>query len=282
MFTPTQRKAALSSMLVLLATVGSATAQGLSSQVSASRSVDPSVKVEYLLAKCAEIGWLRITHFVLAGFCAQFLITWAVSRLLAGKNGTLMNNIKYFFMSLFAWVMVGGIAGVLTWLGVTSGSAVVVLLAVVAALLVLIFIAFALPMKIFEIGFLRTVLFLILAVIGTGLAQAALSTRLPNPFSEVFAATREEQDRMIADWHTKRQRGPSAGGMLLATPENLQLLYTELEQNRAVLDPNDTPAVVAFNQKVTQYNIMRAKLDPQFLPKALAPITPVLPKKRTN
>lgn len=281
MFTPTQRKAVLSSMLVLLATVGSATAQGLNAQVSASRSVDPSVKMEYLLAKCAEFGWMRVVHFMLAAMGAQFLITWGVSRLLAGKNGTLMNNIKYFFMSVFAWVMVVGIAGALTWLGVASGSGLVVLLAVIAALLVLIFIAFALPMKIFEIGFLRTLLFLVLAMVGTGIAQAALSTRLPNPFTELYAATPEEQDGMIADWRTNR-RGPTAGGMLLATPENLQLLYTELQQNRAILDPNDTPAVVAFNQKVAQYNIMRAKLDPQFLPKALTPISPVLPKKRTN
>lgn len=236
---------------------------------------------EYMLAKCGEFGWGLIALSLLAVTAVGLVAAWAVSRMLAHEQGTFKNTVRYTLYGVLLTVLVVAIAGGLCWFGISTGNAGVALVAFGLGCLALLIISFAIPMKVYDIGFFKALLFNVLVVVASSIGQAILGAVLPGPLDDLKGKSTEEQKKIVSQWrmekrekelHAKFQTQPAAApAPALPLPQRVQQLYVELQQARATLDTNDQAAVLAFNQRVAEYNALKMQLPPASVAATPAP-----------
>lgn len=238
---------------------------------------------EYIFAKCGEFGWGFVALTFLATLSVGFFAAWLISKLLSRDTGTLFNTARYYLYGLLISGLILALAGGLCWFGISTGAAALALAAVALGSLAFLIISFVIPMKVYDIGFLKALVFNILVAIATGIGQSVLGTVLPGPLDELKGKTAEEQKKIVTEWHAKKREKelntqfttPPAAAPALTPIQRAQQMYAELQQERARLDLNDQPAVLAFNQRVAEYNALKAQFAPA--PAAATPV-PASPK----
>jgi hypothetical protein len=213
-------------------------------------------------------------------FCA-----WGIARLLAGKTGTFLNVLKYYLISLSATVALVAICGAglfyFLFKGQQGGAMAIGVLLTVGLLII----SFALPMKILEIGFLRTLGFNMLLGISSGIIESGVGLVVPSPFEDFANKSGVEQEAIVQEWDTKRRAKAMEERMAALTPpaqptapaqaigiEQVKAMQLALQKEREALDVKDQPAVQRFNERVAEYNAAKARLKP--VPSTPAPATP--------
>lgn len=235
-----------------------------------------------------QIG--EVLHNNLQGFVFIFLIQqafsiiafWVASKTVgAEERGTFDSAVKVwggYWLSWLSWlafvIVVGGI------LIVTHTTAALVLLMIVAMILALVII-FAVPIHVYEFGFLRTVGFCIVSLVFSSLFSIALSVlplapRLPAAqVIALYSLTPDKQQyvfRLVTDHLIHRNASTAAaalpGEAIAADPtkpmeerkQAIVVMFNELETRRKALDQNDAAGIARYNADRARYEAILAKL----------------------
>jgi hypothetical protein len=133
-------------------------------------------------------GMAKFLFYLVAYFLSMLVAIWISSRIVAGANGTFLKGVAYWFATL----IVGLIMLLMLLVGISLGVALdspgfamaVLTLTLLAALITTVVI----PMKMYDIGFFRSVGFLILLLVlgaAANLGLDAVYWRGDAPFSEL-------------------------------------------------------------------------------------------------
>jgi hypothetical protein len=222
----------------------------------------------------AVVEFVKRFSWSLAGLLLVVLVVWLASpwlaaKAVAGSEGTWRNVFRYLGYSLAGGFAVGALQFLVNVIGAAADSegfvAVFGFLLTILSLVV----SFWVPMTVFSMGILRTLLFWILgAVIGTALFVAGLFVV---PFAgstaglqglRLYQASKggsEEVDKFLRGLVGDLGLGVEAAGVpraeTLADKEaRLQQLFTELTAERNQLNVADRAAVEAFNMRNAEYH----------------------------
>jgi hypothetical protein len=217
----------------------------------------------------------------------QILGYWVASLAVAGEQGRLLNALKVWalylltFIGIFIAAFVGGLI-----MGMAHLALGLPLLGLAIFLLFLIVI-FAIPMKVYEIGFLRAFGFLVLSFIITLIGQAAVDVTLGTPLRPIVEAAQKlaamgpaisalppsEQQKFTANLkflnfnlHTAASALPgetTAGDPGKPLPEReagLKLMYLELDKRRKDIAPGDQAAIAVYEADKARYEELLKQL----------------------
>jgi hypothetical protein len=178
------------------------------------------------------------------------VIFWLTSKLFAGERGVLKNAVIYYVASFVVSLVIGVVFGLLAHALPDAA-----LFIGIACLLVVIVLMFAVPMHIYEIGFLRALGLLIVSGLGSGLAMIALyaalvGTAIQTPESVLTFLLRDR---------TPQQEAAAKPNDASALADEVQRMYAQLQEDRKSLDAKDAAAVNQFNLRVAKYNELRAQ-----------------------
>jgi hypothetical protein len=211
--------------------------------------------------------------FVL-GILLQIVANWIVSKMLASEDSEFSKAVKLFFMTLAGLVGTAVLAAVI----IVGGNALEMpslnIVAVVGSALLVLYVIFATPMTVYKIGFLRSVLFVVLAAIitsagnfaamiglgtilndtGTGAAFRAIRTRDPAVQGESIAWLRKAVPSLgpVLDATAARTAGDRTQPVEVRRAA-LHMVRKGLEARRVSLDPKDTAAVTAYKKEAEDY-----------------------------
>ena len=250
---------------------------------------------DYFIAQCAKFGWARLVFYFVITVLLNSLILLGISRWLAKKEGTLKNAAFYLLLRWLAFVLFA--AGVYEcivtefWVGIP-----VLGLALTVA-------GFMIPMKLYRIGFLRALAFvlcygissMIAAPIESFIAEKIVAGGQPLPW-KVVAALSPAQRQAILDGSAAKMQdsgkiiymsgtapatpAPAAASPAAPTPGpvNIVAMHDRLQAERDKLNTTDAAAVALFNQHAAEYSAANARLAATLAAANAQAATPV-PKK---
>lgn len=229
--------------------------------------------------ECEKYGWGRLAVYFLLGQVLTFLATWGITKFIAREYGTLRNNAFYYLYSILA----GGV-----FLAAAYGCFLLQFWAgLVVALLAIVVVGFVVTMKMFCIGFWRTIGFLLLRNIATSVASAAVSIVIgqgkPLPWLAFASMSPEQQKAAVLGVNgmtdhtasapetpaTSSAASPAPASRATAPtgPADLQGMYSRLQAERTTLDTNDAAAVEQFNQRAAEYTALNHRIANSVAPR---------------
>jgi hypothetical protein len=179
---------------------------------------------------------------------ACFTATWLVSKLFAGKRGTFQNAVLYYIYQI-----VGGLVLSAAVFAIPKSISVGDSLVGVVLVIVAISAAVWIPMRVYEIGLFRALGFVIVAAIGSALASLAVDggAMLYQLRKEGFLVTSPAAQM---DPAVSSENQENLGSQVIG-------LHAELQRIRAGLNEADPAAVARFNERVANYNDLRAQFE---------------------
>jgi hypothetical protein len=235
----------------------------------------PDPAYEYFATKVMEYGYAKLGLLAVGSIFAGLVVTLLVCRVVAGPRGTFRNSLRYYIISVLLTLAICGVAVGLGWFCVMSGAAGGALIIAFFGLAAMVLVAFVVPITVFDIGIFRALLLNVLIAVATGGVQTAVMSVVPGPFDHLAGKSQAETRQIIAEWDMERKQKameermkelagyePAPAPVVESVAAQAQRLYTELQQVRAALDVNDQAAVERFNQRVAEYNAVKARLAP--------------------
>ena len=219
-------------------------------------------EVQFVLDDCARFGWWKIGLQIAFGYLIGFVCTWLLSRFFAGQAGTLRNTFLYYLWNLILAVgSVLALAAAAFILGPTG------LLLLIPLALVWLVAAFLIPMRVYEISFLRTLAFIIVLAITNVVANVIDNSIFKMPWSRYVGKTPAEFKAMVAEWEAKRPQAKVTDASTPAAATETDAakalrMYNELTVERQRLNPADAGAVQRFNERAAEYDRLKARLTP--------------------
>jgi len=213
----------------------------------------------------------------------SFSSFWGASRLLAGPNGTFLNVLKCNLI----WIAIGiGASAFLALLFFSFGANKVFLCATLAAGILFLITAFAVPMKIFEISFPRTLVLLLLSALFSLICNWGVSIFATPIVAPTILRDGPAMAALIKTWVKKnggraasapapvpasyssllelaRQDVENAKAKVTQLETNANQAYVDLAEKRKVLDTKSAPAVHRFNMEAANYSSVKTELVKQ-------------------
>ncbi len=206
---------------------------------------------------------------------------WLSSKVLAEEESRFVNAFKtwaFYLLSFFGLGIVGAILVVITTLAhmasIITGAVVLVLV------LVAIIIFFAVPMKVYDIGFFRAFGFLLLAGVLNILGSVGLDVAAGHPFKNVFVVFQkmmqlppEERQKLGKLWSSEAAGSLGAANALpgeiaagdrhkpLAEREDaIKLMYNELAKRQKAVPAGDAAALAKYEEQRGRYEKLLKQL----------------------
>lgn len=220
---------------------------------------------------------------VLISVAVQLLAYWIAAKVVVGDpKGSFGNALKVWLLYLVVGFGIGMLVGVLVPILAMANNTTGVLGVLGGSLLLFIALIFLLPMKIFEIGFLRALGFFVLAVVLILAAQAGILRAQGKPALGYLpqliemARSPEKRDQLFKQMVAARGGGGLDGELdRLATeaerakpfPErqdNLRKVYDALEARQKTLPPGDTKALADYERLRARYEELVRVLKADF------------------
>jgi hypothetical protein len=184
----------------------------------------------------------------IGGTVISFLIFWLTSKLFAGERGTFKNAVIYYVVSFLVSLAIGVIFGLLAH--ALPDAALII---GIAFLLVAIVLMFAVPMHIYQIGFFRALGLLLVSGLGSILAIIVIYALVIGT-----AIPKSQLTFLFRDRASQRESAAKSNDPAVLADE-VQRMYTQLQEDRKSLNAKDAAAVDQFNLRVAKYNELRAQ-----------------------
>jgi len=205
----------------------------------------------------------------------QIVANWVVSKMLAAANSEFSKAAKLFFVTLAGCFGSGVLAGIVIAVGKALDITSLNIVAILGAVLLTLYVVFATPMNVYKIGFLRSVLFVVLAAIFASIGNFASMIGLgillkdTDTGAAFRAITNRDPAVQRASVAWLRKAVPALSPALDATAARtagdrtqpvevrraaLHILREGLEARRVALDPKDAAAVAAYKREAEDYS----------------------------
>jgi hypothetical protein len=249
---------------------------------AASNTPDPQTGPNPAASGIQLVVALAIIFLLAVG--VQIIANWVISKILASDNSQFSKAVKLFFMTLAGLVGTAVLAAVV----IAGGTALEIpslnIVAAVGSLLLVLYVVFATPMNVYKIGFLRSVLFVVLAAViaSAGNFAAIIGLGIMLKDTDTGAAFRAIQSRdpavQGAGLAWLRKAVPSLSPALDATATRtagdrsqpvevrraaLHVVRDGLEARRVALDLKDAAAVAAYKREAEEYSKWVHELEVQ-------------------
>jgi hypothetical protein len=225
-----------------------------------------------------DIGTILL--WMVIGQIVVIVSYWISSMMVARENSGFINAIKVWALYIVSFIGVGIATAVLMFILIASKNDSIVGFAILGIALLFLIIIFAVPMKVYDIGFFRAFAFLILVWIIGIIGNVALAFVPGNPQSalvEQFKNLKPEDRGKLVEVLTKRFAvgaaqaatdtlpGEVIAGDRTKTLEErqaaLKVMYGELDRRRTALKPDDKAGVARYTSDLARYNNLRTQLS---------------------
>jgi hypothetical protein len=203
---------------------------------------------------------------------------WLSSKVLAEEESRFGNAFKLWALYLLGFIIVGAIVVAIAILAHFAGVLLVVI--VLGLALIGLIILFAIPMKVYDIGFFRAFGFLILAGIISALGNVGLDAVSGHPLRNVVAVYQKmmqlppEERKKLADlWRKEASGGSVSANALpgeavvgdrtkpLAEREAaIKMMYYELAKRQQAVPAGDAAALAKYEEQRARYEQLLKQL----------------------